>query len=167
MEREGVVDLAPRVDSEMSNMGHEIGSHTFSHPNLVNITEAQLEEEFRKSKSYLQDLLCHEIRGIAYPFGKYDERVKSVAARYYEWARCDHCARVSKKDRYEVTVECGYRSLGHCSLWITRDMMMGGSVATLLFHSISLRSVRVWCRYLKLIGAHFVTLSELVGHEYS
>jgi peptidoglycan/xylan/chitin deacetylase (PgdA/CDA1 family) len=154
----------PELIREMSEMGHEIGSHTLSHPNLLNTTDNQLEEELRESKSYLQALLGHEILGLAYPYGKFDERVKNAAARHYKYARKDH--RHGGRDRYEVGVQCGYRGLGVCSLWTTLSMLTGGSGATLLFHSISTIPVRVWCRYLKAIGAHFVTLSELVDIEY-
>jgi peptidoglycan/xylan/chitin deacetylase (PgdA/CDA1 family) len=64
---------------EMKNGGiFRFGSHGFSHKNLLEINEAERLSEIRDSKLYLEDLLGQDVPFISYPFGAYDERVKSA-----------------------------------------------------------------------------------------
>src|SRR5688572_6167209 len=55
---------------ELRASGMDIGSHTYSHPNLARLTAAQVEVELRRSKDLISDRLGCEIDLLAYPFGK-------------------------------------------------------------------------------------------------
>jgi len=64
---------------EMKNGGiFRFGSHGFSHKNLLEINETERLSEIRDSKLYLEDLLGQDVPFISYPFGAYDEKVKSA-----------------------------------------------------------------------------------------
>lgn len=60
--------------------GHEVLSHTVSHPNLLQVPDARLATEMRDSRARLEQELGHPIECIAYPFGSYDGRVVKAAA---------------------------------------------------------------------------------------
>lgn len=54
----------------LHDSGMEIGSHTYSHPNLARIPPERVDVELRRSKSLLEDRIGSEITTLAYPFGK-------------------------------------------------------------------------------------------------
>ena len=64
--------------------GHEIESHTMSHPQLSLQSDAQLTYELVRSKQNLEAKYGVPIRYLAYPYGDYNERVidATVAAGY-------------------------------------------------------------------------------------
>ena len=58
-------DLARRVLAE----GHEIGNHTFTHPKLTALTDAQVEAEIQKTQDIMGQLLNHRATWFRPPFG--------------------------------------------------------------------------------------------------
>jgi peptidoglycan/xylan/chitin deacetylase (PgdA/CDA1 family) len=52
--------------------GHEIGSHSVTHPRLTRLTRDQQREELRASKHRLEDELGVEVRHFCYPYGDFD-----------------------------------------------------------------------------------------------
>ena len=54
---------------EMQQLGHEIGSHTVSHPDLGVLDPAETRRELADSKKTLEDALQRQVRWLAYPFG--------------------------------------------------------------------------------------------------
>ena len=55
--------------------GHEIGSHTFSHPMLTHCSDAELAKEIGGSKDSLENQLGAPVRSISFPGGRYNRRV--------------------------------------------------------------------------------------------
>jgi peptidoglycan/xylan/chitin deacetylase (PgdA/CDA1 family) len=53
----------------MAALGHDIGSHTASHPNLSQLPHDQTRDELIRSKETLEDRLGRRVRHFAYPFG--------------------------------------------------------------------------------------------------
>jgi peptidoglycan/xylan/chitin deacetylase (PgdA/CDA1 family) len=54
--------------------GHEIGSHTSTHPNLLDLRMDRLREEIIDSKYELEKEFGGKVKYFAYPKGKYDQR---------------------------------------------------------------------------------------------
>ncbi len=67
---------------ELYNNGWEIGSHTVTHPELVDIDDKQLQKEIADSKKWLE-VEGFEVFTIASPYGLYDERVVDVMKQHY------------------------------------------------------------------------------------
>jgi peptidoglycan/xylan/chitin deacetylase (PgdA/CDA1 family) len=66
-------DLVPldwRQVRELRASGMDIGSHTYSHPNLARLSRDETEEELRTSRDLISDRLGAAIDLFAYPFGK-------------------------------------------------------------------------------------------------
>jgi peptidoglycan/xylan/chitin deacetylase (PgdA/CDA1 family) len=93
---------------ELHAEGHEIGSHSRTHPILPLVSDAQLADEVAGSRSQLRERLGFEIESFCYPNGDCDARVAAaveragyrhaVTTRYgvnpsgtspYFWKRCD------------------------------------------------------------------------------
>jgi peptidoglycan/xylan/chitin deacetylase (PgdA/CDA1 family) len=60
--------------------GFQFGSHTMSHPRLVDLSSGDCCEELLQSRQLLEDHLGHEVRHLAYPFGSFDEKVRALVA---------------------------------------------------------------------------------------
>lgn len=93
---------------EMHQDGHEIGSHSMTHPILPLVSDTQLEEEISGSRIHLKERLGFEIETFCYPNGDCNERVAAAVQRagyrhavttqygvndddtsHYFWKRCD------------------------------------------------------------------------------
>lgn len=61
-------------------------SHTLTHPDLTSLSDEQLEKELSESKAIIEGLTGQKVNALAYPSGYFDERIKSFAAKYYEYA---------------------------------------------------------------------------------
>ena len=72
MEAEGLKELY---------RGHETAVHSLTHPHLENLPEEQIYYEISEDKKNLEGLFGYPIRGMAYPYGTYNELVKAVLKR--------------------------------------------------------------------------------------
>lgn len=59
--------------------GHEIGSHTMTHPLLPQLSDDELRNEIGLSRKILRDLTSSDVPGLCYPNGDYDSRVSAAA----------------------------------------------------------------------------------------
>lgn len=65
----------------LERRGVAIGSHTVSHRDLTEVTDAELRAELVNSRRALEHRLGHRVQWLAYPFGAYDGRVVQAAGR--------------------------------------------------------------------------------------
>jgi peptidoglycan/xylan/chitin deacetylase (PgdA/CDA1 family) len=72
--------LSAQQIREMHCYGIQFGSHTLTHPSLLNSSDIKLQREVRDSKARLEDLLDSEVTCFAYPFGNVDNRVRAAVA---------------------------------------------------------------------------------------
>jgi len=64
-----------------------IGSHTITHPHLLELDEDEFEEEIEDSKEVLEKLTGRKVLAFAYPYAEYDEKViEKVIDEGYEVA---------------------------------------------------------------------------------
>ena len=67
--------------------GHEIGSHTLTHPFLTRLNPQQAGEEISASKKKLEDRFSRAVRHFCYPYGDWNPVVRDrVIAAGYETA---------------------------------------------------------------------------------
>lgn len=72
---------------ELSKAGHEIGSHSLSHPILPDCESGRVEQEIVESRRRLQAETAAEVASFCYPNGSYDARcLAAVEAAGYECA---------------------------------------------------------------------------------
>jgi len=109
---------------ELAKRGHEIGSHSVTHPILTNLDKTSLTLEMGRSRSLVREWTGQHVEGFCYPNGDHDERVVSAArAAGYKYAcmlrrgiACDSTDRMAlprrgilSSDRREMTIE-GFES---------------------------------------------------------
>ncbi len=69
---------------QMISRGHEVGSHSMSHPFLTRLSDSQLRYQVYESRRRLEANLGVRMRYFAYPYGDVDSRViNAVAAAGY------------------------------------------------------------------------------------
>lgn len=72
---------------QLAQAGHEIGSHSISHPLLTDCDAAQLETEISSSRTRLAAAIGGEVGSFCYPNGSYDARcLAAVRNAGYECA---------------------------------------------------------------------------------
>lgn len=58
--------------------GHEVATHSVSHPYLTKLSPAQIKKELADDRAALEKLVSYKVRGHAYPFGDHDDAVVEV-----------------------------------------------------------------------------------------
>ena len=71
---------------EWLNNGNNIGSHSFSHLNLVNVKKEQKINEIIESKKLLENFLSIKIDSFSYPYGSYDLESLNLVKTHYKYA---------------------------------------------------------------------------------
>ena len=72
---------------EIASNGHEIGSHSLTHANLVWLDDSELTKELRYSKTILEDITGTAVKSLSFPFGSWNDRVWNAAkSAGYEYA---------------------------------------------------------------------------------
>ena len=64
--------------------GHEIGSHSVTHPDLTILSAQEVTKELVDSKNYLNNYLGVNVRYFATPFGAYNTFVKNEIMKHYD-----------------------------------------------------------------------------------
>jgi len=64
----------------LDSSGFQIGSHSLSHPRLAEISPEDCFDELDRSRKVLEERLGHEVVHLAYPYGSFNEGVRTLAA---------------------------------------------------------------------------------------
>jgi peptidoglycan/xylan/chitin deacetylase (PgdA/CDA1 family) len=67
--------MTPDQVRQLSEAGHEIGSHTLSHPILTTMTEEKRQIEIERARQLLREWTQQEVAGFCYPNGDFDAAV--------------------------------------------------------------------------------------------
>lgn len=87
---------------EFRDAGHEICSHTVTHPFLTQLPTGEAIYELEHSQSYLQSITGEPIQNFASPYGDYDSSVIDIIDNYYQSHR---------------SVDAGYNSMNNFDIY--------------------------------------------------
>lgn len=73
------VDKHPDYVVKISEAGHEIGNHSYSHPHMNSLSEQGIAYELQKNEHLIQDLTGQRTTLFRPPFGEYNNQVITVA----------------------------------------------------------------------------------------
>ena len=71
---------------QAAKAGVSVGSHTVNHPFLSRLSEAEVEDELRLSRSIIEDRTGRSVTALAYPYGDSSAAVRQAAARHFSLA---------------------------------------------------------------------------------
>ena len=74
----GTKDYLTKEEIKVVYKGHEISAHTVNHPNLPDISRAEVLYEVGEDRRELERLSGNLVRGMAYPFGNYNDSVIEI-----------------------------------------------------------------------------------------
>lgn len=103
--------------------GHQIGSHTLTHPHLTRLPLAQARDEIVASKKRLEDLFGLPIRHFCYPYGDWNARVRDLVAEagYATACTADWGVNTGAAPRFELrrlTARYRSRTLRNLLAWV-------------------------------------------------
>ncbi len=76
------VEEYPDTVRKIKSEGHEIGSHTYTHPNLRRLSLPKIEEELVKANAVIKNAVGSYPRFFRPPGGQYDDAVLQIARRH-------------------------------------------------------------------------------------
>ncbi|MES2630960.1 MAG: polysaccharide deacetylase family protein [Patescibacteria group bacterium] len=99
--------VAQQAVLKFRDTGHEICSHTITHPFLTQQTAAMLTTEVKNSQTYLKTLTGAPVKNFASPYGDYNQAVNTELKKYYRSHRTVDEGYNSKDnfDAYRVRVQ--------------------------------------------------------------
>lgn len=71
----------------LSKRGHDIESHSITHPDLRTLSDEMVLRELAVSQMTLRNWTGQTVRHFAYPYASFDARIIALTARYYDSAR--------------------------------------------------------------------------------
>ena len=71
----GTKDYLTKEEIKVVYKGHEVSAHTANHPNLPDISREEVLYEVGEDRRELERLSGNLVRGMAYPFGNYNDSV--------------------------------------------------------------------------------------------
>jgi peptidoglycan/xylan/chitin deacetylase (PgdA/CDA1 family) len=72
---------------ELAGSGMEVGGHTVDHARLAGMPYAEVLDQLRRSRAFLEDLLARPVKTMAYPFGAFDaQAIRAAEEAGYEIA---------------------------------------------------------------------------------
>ena len=145
----------PELVKQIALDGHEIGNHSYSHPNLTRLTAGKINEELAKSEELLHNITPHPFL-FRPPGGQYNNTVMQIA----------------KEKGYLIILwsvdpeDWTHRSAGKITDVVLKNIKPGGII--LLHDGIYPSSTPEALGYiidsLKDRGYEFVTVSSLLGY---
>lgn len=87
---------------DLKNKGHEIGSHTITHPDLTTLTQAQVTNQMQQSQTTLQNLIGLPVTNFAYPYGAYNSTTINIGKQFYRSQRSVDGG-LNSKDNWNIT----------------------------------------------------------------
>jgi peptidoglycan/xylan/chitin deacetylase (PgdA/CDA1 family) len=124
---EGLANIRLMSDKqilEMHSAGHEIGSHSMSHPRLTQLPRSSAWDEISRSRILLEMLLNAPIKSFAYPYGLVNQTLKNMVADAGYSLACSTYTGPGKfgVDLFELrrmSVTGSVRSFGFCIRMLT------------------------------------------------
>ena len=100
---------------EMGRYHVEIGAHTHSHPNLIELPQIEMEKEVLTSKRKIEEKTGNPCRFFAYPFGKAEGRMKGFVASEFIAACSTRLDRVTPRSDIHLLERVGVGYVHHLS----------------------------------------------------
>lgn len=154
----------PEIARAIQSAGHEIGNHTYSHPNLIFLSAAKLRQELEDCNKALEDALGRKVSLFRPPFGGRRPNVLRTARAMgmqpimwsvtaYDWSAKSEAAIISK-----ATSQIASRSKPQAEIVLLHD---GGHLAFGADRSHTVEATRQLLQ--NYADKKFVSISQVTG----
>jgi peptidoglycan/xylan/chitin deacetylase (PgdA/CDA1 family) len=101
--------MTPAQVQDIAAKGHEIAGHTVTHPHLPQLSQTQINNEIKNSKTYLESLTGKTVSSLAYPYGELNATVKTLTQQAgYSSGRgvSEDALNTAASDKYDLKSSC-------------------------------------------------------------
>lgn len=151
----------PDLVKRIRDMGHEIASHTYHHKDLTKLTPQAIHRECTLSKKILEKVIEDEVKGIAYPYGSYNEAVIDIVRKYYKYGR----GMGSKNKWNEELDPYKISGIGIRHLWKVplKILLKKTKLIVIIFHTEKPTIIKLVIESLQTFNIKINTLSETLS----
>ncbi|MGG5324702.1 peptidoglycan-N-acetylglucosamine deacetylase [Enterococcus pernyi] len=147
-----MVDKNPEVAEQIIREGHELGSHSYTHPDLTHLSPDKIKEEVLKTDKAVFRATGVLPRYFRPPYGAINRSVaKSIGLPIIQWNVDSEDWKVKDKD---LIVNKVMNTIKNGSIILIHDI-----------HDLSVESIPKMVNQLRKSGYEFVTVSELLSHS--
>ena len=140
----GFIDKPGRFTRSMvqgfAHSGHEIASHSVTHPVLTSLTNAQLDQELTQSQQDLFAITGMKATSLATPYGAYNTTVIQDSANYYRAMRNVNVGFNSRDnaDSFDIKVQniTATTTLDTIATWVAKAKI-DRTWLVLVYHNVS------------------------------
>jgi len=148
-----MVAARPKVEKQIAKDGHEIGNHSWSHPDLPKLTSAAISSQLDRTARQIAKATGTKPTLVRPPYGAYSPRVRKLIGG-------DHDAVVL----WSVDpLDWKYRNSNSVYSRVTSQTKPGSIVLMHDIHGTTVAAVPRIIANLRARHYHFVTVSELYG----
>ncbi|AFK50610.1 polysaccharide deacetylase [Thermogladius calderae 1633] len=154
--------MGPARWRELAWLGHEVGSHTVTHIDMVKSSEDLIARELVESKKKIEDAIGNEVVSFAYPYGPHSEKAAKLARSIYRVVRTTY---IGPASRYQLFDEHGCVIAFNLRLLNMHELprlVRNFDRFILYTHSPSVFKLSIIVNALRVLNARFMTLSEMI-----
>jgi peptidoglycan/xylan/chitin deacetylase (PgdA/CDA1 family) len=145
-------DIAKRIVDE----GHEIASHSWSHPNLIPMSEANVRDQLERTHQVIKQATGVEVKDFRPPYGNFTQRQRN-------WAHATYGYKIIMWD--VDPLDWKVRSASHVENEIVRRTQQGSIILTHDIHKSTVDAMPSTIDALLAKGFKFVTVAELTAMD--
>ncbi|MCA6775438.1 polysaccharide deacetylase family protein [Enterococcus mundtii] len=146
-----MVDKNPEVAKQIVREGHEIGSHSYTHPDLTQLSPGEVKEEVLKTDKAVFNATGVLPKNFRPPYGAINETIAQIIGLpIIQWNVDSEDWKVRNKD---LILNKVVNTVDNGSIILIHDI-----------HEISVESIPEMVNQLRRNSYEFVTVSELLSH---
>lgn len=146
------VQRYPEITRAAALTGHQIGNHTWDHPNLTTLSEAEIKSQLSRADEVIEEVTGEKPSTLRAPYGAHNATVREAAQRpLVHWS-------VDPRDWDHRDSE---QTIEH----ITEETRPGDVVLMHDIHTTTVDAVPGVLDGLEERGFHFVTVDQLFEHS--
>lgn len=146
------VQYYPEIAKEVSARGHEIGNHTWSHPVLTKLSNAQIMSEFTTTEEAIFASIGHESTVFRPPYGATNETINDMLPRpVVNWT--------------VDTLDWKHRDQNKLLPMVKSNMHNNAIILMHDIHQSTADGLDAVLAYLSSEGYEFVTVSEIMQYH--
>ncbi len=142
------VNAHPKVAKQVLDAGHEIGNHSYSHPNLVSLPTKQIKDQIVKTNKAIEKATGHNPTVFRPPYGCVDKRVRSQTTLPVTLWNVD-------------TLDWKHHNAKKLLAYVKKETHPGSIILMHDIHMPTADGLDAVLNYLEKEGYTFVTVSEL------
>ena len=142
------VEYYPEIARDVQSAGHELGNHTWNHPNLVKANAKKISEEINKTSTIIEDITGQKATLFRPPYGSFNKTVSEQSDLPIILWDVD-------------TLDWKHRSSDQLLAYVKQNTRDGSIILMHDIHQSTADGLDAVLAYLKDEGYEFVTVSQL------